>query len=118
MSRHDNSQQNALTRSSKKSTGSEMRDLLTAALVVVFVLVISQVVDYRAPQRVLTGEVVDVRPGDYVAVVLGPTNPQGVQFSLRGATDSSALRPGARVTVWYRSVGERRFVADRVELVD
>jgi hypothetical protein len=95
-----------------------MRYLLTGALIIVFVPVISRIVDYRAPQRVITGEVVDVRAGDYVVVALGPSNPQGVQFSLRGTADSSALRPGTRVTVWYRSVGERRFVADRLALMN
>ena len=29
----------------------------------------------------------------------------------------AAIQTGARVTVWYRSVGERRFVADKVRVL-
>jgi hypothetical protein len=32
--------------------------------------------------------------------------------------DPAAIKPGIRVTVWYRSVGERRLLADKVRMLD
>jgi hypothetical protein len=32
--------------------------------------------------------------------------------------DSSTIKPGVRVTVWYRNVGERRFVVEKVQVID
>jgi hypothetical protein len=45
----------------------------------------------------------------------------GFEIALRETTayegSPSAITRGARVTVWYRSIGERRFVADKVRVL-
>ena len=51
----------------------------------------------------------------------GQTDPEGYGLTLREATiyegNPAALRTGVRVTVWWRSVGERHFVADKVRVL-
>jgi len=91
-----------------------------ASLVVAFVL-LSALVYHRAPQHSATGTVVEFEADQWIAVATDSTRPKGFQFALRKATsyewNRSALKPGIRVTVWYRGVGERRFVADKVRLL-
>lgn len=80
-----------------------------------------------ATQRV-TGSVADLQAGDWISVASEQTGPKGFAIALRETTayedqhrnstlDLAAIRPGVRVTVWYRSVGERRPVADRVRVL-
>ena len=46
----------------------------------------------------------------------------GVQIAVRETTafddDPALVKPGIRVTVWYRTVAERRPLADRVRVRD
>ena len=95
------------------------------ALVVAFI-VLSALFDNSAPQRALTGAVFEYQPGQRMSIVGETLDPMGGPFPLRETTayeglgDSAAsalLRPGVRVTVWYRSIGERRFVADKVRVL-
>jgi hypothetical protein len=66
--------------------------------------------------RAITGTVRDWQPGQSISVLRGPDDPVGITFSLRNAVydDSAAIRLGGRVTVWYKTVGERRLLASRV----
>ena len=95
------------------------------ALVVAFVA-LSILLDSGGPQSVMTGTVFEYHPGQRLSIVSEQTEPTGVPFTLRettayeGVGNSAAgalLRPGVRVTVWYRSVGERRAVADKVRVL-
>jgi hypothetical protein len=56
------------------------------------------------------------------------TDPGGIQIALRATTeyegrehdavlDPVAIKPGVRVTIWYRSLWERRPVADKVRVL-
>ena len=90
-----------------------------AALIVAFVL-LSLVADRGASgQRNATGTVAEMHPGEWMLV----TN-QGMRLpvAFRATTEyegsGAAIRQGTRVTVWYRSVGERRLVADKVRTLD
>jgi hypothetical protein len=91
------------------------RHVFVVALVVSF-LALSLVSEKRA--RTFTGNVLAWRAGEYIEVSPAPTDPRGFQIGLRRNTifegDTAAIRPGVPVTVWYRNVGERRLMADRV----
>jgi hypothetical protein len=80
-----------------------------------------------APDRVrsVTGTITEFRLGDWVAI----KNEQFMPFplALRDETvyenedfhtvvDPSIIEPGMRATVWYRNVGERRLVVDRIRV--
>ena len=90
-----------------------------ASLVVAFV-VLSALADRRAPQRIVTGTIRESEAGEWLSVATHTTDPKGFQIALRETTgydgSPAAIKPGARVTIWYRSVGERRFVADKVRV--
>jgi hypothetical protein len=94
-----------------------------AVLVIAFVLLISIAVDRRASPQVVTGIDIDGRDGEWISVANDRTDPQGFQIALRqrtvyvGAMPVDGFKYGDRVTVWYRSVAERRFVADKVRVV-
>jgi len=91
-----------------------------ASLVVAFVL-LSALAYKGAPQHSATGTIVEFEADQWIAVASERTNPKGFQIALRKTTiyerSQTALKPGIRVTVWYRGVGERRFVADRVRVL-
>ena len=86
--------------------------LLTAALFVV----VSAVAERRAPQRELTGTIAAWRPGEFITLA---RDSGAITVTLRNTVydGDSALEPGARVRVLYRSIGERRFVADHVRVI-
>ena len=69
-----------------------------------------------------TGTVTEFHSGDWLSVATGPYGTVTIDFriTLRKATayegDAAALTPGARVTMWYRNIGERYLVADRVRV--
>jgi hypothetical protein len=90
-----------------------------ASLGIAFV-VLSALAYHGAPQRIVTGTIRKVEAGEWLSVANYTTDPTGFQIALRKTTDyegsPAAIKPGARVTVWYRSVGERRFVADKVRV--
>jgi hypothetical protein len=71
-----------------------------------------------------TGTVTDLHAGEWLSVATGPygtTVTIDFRISLRETTayegDAAALKPGARVTIWYRNIGERYLVADRVRVL-
>jgi hypothetical protein len=90
-----------------------------ASLVVAFI-VLSVLADRSAPQRIVTGTIREFEAGEWLSVATYRTDPKGFPIALREMTayegSPAAIKPGARVTVWYRSVGERRFVADKVRV--
>jgi hypothetical protein len=96
-----------------------MRLFLTA-LIVAFV-VLSALAYKGAPQRVGTGTVSEFEAGEWIAVANEQTDPKGFRITLRETTtyegNPATLKTGVRVTVWWRSVGERRFVADKVRVL-
>lgn len=110
-----------LTKSSDCSR-TEMTATAARLLIISFGLAIAaslfSVRDVTKP-RAITGTVRDWQPGQSISVLRGPDDPDGITFSLRNATyddDPRAIRPGSRVTVWYKMVGERRLLASRVKL--
>ena len=97
------------------------RRAFLATLFVAFV-VLSLLADRGAAgQRgVITGTVIEWHVAELIAVANEGTNPGGVRIALRDTVyerDPHAIKPGIRVTVWYRSVGERRPVADKVSVL-
>ena len=92
-------------------------------------LALSMLIDNgAASQRVLTGTVTQFRQGHTISVMNDSTDPGGVQIGLRNTTFSDdragnaadtgvTIKTGVRVTVWYRSVGEHRPVADKVRVL-
>ena len=70
-----------------------------------------------------TGTVTEAHAGDWLSVAAGPYGRVtiDIRMSLRKATayegDAAAIKPGTRVTVWYRNIGERYLVADRVRVL-
>jgi hypothetical protein len=95
------------------------KHVFMASLVVAFVL-LSALAYNGAPQRVVTGTIRQSEAGEWLSVAIHPTE-KGFPIALRETTayegNPSAIKPGARVTIWYRSVGERRFVADKVRVL-
>lgn len=92
-----------------------------ASLVVVFV-VLSVLAYSGAAQHVDTGTVREFEPGEWMSVGgYDGTDWSGFEVTLRETTvyegNPAAIKPGTRVTVWFRSVGERRFVADKVRVL-
>jgi hypothetical protein len=91
-----------------------------ASLLIAFV-VLSALADRHAPQRIVTGTIRQSEAGEWLSVAVYERDPTGFQLALRETTayerSPAAVKPGARVTIWYRSVGERRFVADKVRVL-
>ena len=95
------------------------RRAFMASLVAAFV-VLSVLADRGATQRMVTGTVGEFEAGDWMSVVNEKTDPMGFRIALHETTDyesPAAVRPGVRVTIWYRNVGERHLVADRVRVL-
>ena len=73
-------------------------------------------------QRVVTGTITEWRAGESIKIANESTDPASFPMKLGPTTayegDTRAIKPGARVTVWYRNVGERRFVVDRIRVLD
>jgi hypothetical protein len=64
--------------------------------------------------------VTEWRAGESIAVANEQTGPKGFRIGLRNTLyegDVATIRSGVRVTVWYRNVGERSPVADRVRVL-
>ena len=97
-----------------------MRYVFILAFVVAFVG-LSRVTDRSAGQRTITGTVIRWRSDEFMTIGRQATDP-GFEISLRPKTvyngDRRGLKPGARVTVSYRNVAERRLAADRVQILD
>ena len=96
------------------------RRAFMASLVVAFV-VLSVLADRGATQRIVTGTVGEFEACEWMSVANEKTASMGFRIALHETTDyegPAAIRPGVRVTIWYRNVGERHLVADRVRMLD
>jgi hypothetical protein len=94
--------------------------LRTSAMLLVAFVVISSLADRGANrERVITGTVVEWRADQSIKVVNQASDPRGFQIALRNTIydgDPAAIRPGVRVTVWFKLVGERAPLAARVQV--
>jgi len=95
-----------------------MRYVFVIAFLVAFVG-LSLVTDRVARvEHSVTGTITAWRAGQSITVSNEYTDPAGIEMTLRSTTtydgDKHRLNAGALVTVWYRSVGERRPIAERV----
>lgn len=101
---------------------------LMSSLVVAFAVLSMLLDNGAASQRVVTGTVAKFQAREWMSVVNETTDPTGLQIALRNTTvyedrehddtpNLETIEPGVRVTVWYRSVGERRPVADKVRVL-
>jgi len=91
-----------------------------ASLVVAFVVVSGLADRGRGGVRVIAGTVTEWQVDAFISVACEQTDPAGIRIVLRKTIyegDPWTVKPGARVTVWYRSVGERRPVADKVRVL-
>lgn len=70
---------------------------------------------------VATGTGAEVHEGEWMLLANLANRQVRFGVALRESTvyegNPAAITPGARVTVWYRSVAERRFVADKVSVL-
>jgi hypothetical protein len=68
-----------------------------------------------------TGTIAQWRQDESITVT-NDQNPKGFELGLGRTTvyegEVGTMKSGARVTVWYRNVGERRLVVDRVRVLD
>jgi hypothetical protein len=66
------------------------------------------------------GTVLEYEPGEWLSFTNDMMDPGGFRITLgeRTVYEGAAIRPGVVVTVWYRSVAERRPVADKVLAFD
>lgn len=98
-----------------------------ASLVAAFAVLSLLVDNGAASRRVVTGTVTEFQRGEWITVTNETTDPAGMQIALRSPTvyehrkqdaplNHETFKSGVRVTVWYRSVGERRPVADKVRV--
>jgi hypothetical protein len=87
-------------------------------LVVAFVVVSAMADRGASAQRVATGTVAEVHIGNWMLVANGHMR-LPVAFGATTAYEGNpaVIKTGIRVTVWYRGVGERRLVADRVRVL-
>lgn len=89
-----------------------------ASLFVAFVLLSALADRGAAPRHVVSGWVAEMDAGEWMVVRnIGTRVPVSLRTSTTYEGNRSALRPGGRVMVWYRIVGERRFVADKVRML-
>jgi hypothetical protein len=91
------------------------------ASLVVALVVASALADRGRAQRVVTGTVAEYVAGEWISVANETTDPMGFQIALRATAafegDPALIKPGTRVTVWYRSAAERRPLADKVRVL-
>ena len=100
---------------------------LIATVGAAFVVMSALADNGRSTERFVTGMVVESRPGELISVANETTDPEGIGIALRHTTayegqqyepvDSAVIKPGVRVTVWLRMVGERHPVAHKVRLL-
>jgi hypothetical protein len=99
-----------------------MRTLSAFIVSLVFAfVVVSELADRGSVQRVVTGTVGEYVAGEWISVANDATDPMGFQIALRDTTayegDRALIKPGIRVTVWYRNTAERRPLADKVRVL-
>ena len=73
------------------------------------------------PQRTVTGTVTEFHAGEWLSLAPMATVGRGFRINLRDTTTydgvPAAIMPGTRVTIWYRNIGERHLVSDRVRVL-
>ena len=83
-------------------------------------VVFSVLADKRAAQRSVTGTVDEFEAGEWLRLA-SEGSASGFRIALRETTayegSPAAIKRGVRVTISYRSVGERRPVADKVRVL-
>ena len=85
------------------------------ALLFAAVVVLSVCRQGTSTQLVATGTVAEIHHGEWMMVVdPGMRLPVALVGKTTYEGDRFAIKPGTRVTVWYRGVAERRPVADKV----
>jgi hypothetical protein len=98
---------------------------VVAALVVGVIL--SVVVDSAVEKpHPVTGTLVEFHAGEFLAIVNDQFEPHPMTLSERTTYESErshvvdpmTIEPGMHATVWYRNVGERRLVVDKVRVLD
>jgi len=94
------------------------RNTISRVLVALCGLAVVLAGSTRAPLHQIEGTVV-IAAGHSLTVVNEQTDPTGVEFPMGGVRfePHEALKPGAHVRVWYRLVGDRRPIVDRVRVV-
>jgi hypothetical protein len=95
------------------------RRAFTTCLMVIGFVVLSVLTDSGVTKVVATGTVVEFKARESISVINVGMDPHPI--ALRETTayegDPAAISRGARVTVWYRFVGESRPVADKVRVL-
>jgi hypothetical protein len=115
-----------------------MRTLrLSLALLVAFAVLFLAENRSTSGVLVITGDVVEWDPDRSITVANEQTDPRGIRIDVRGVArglkpalydgrdavtdhdgDRDAIRSGARVSVWYQSIGEHFPVAVKVLVLD
>jgi hypothetical protein len=92
----------------------------TVFLVVIGFVMLSALANSGVTRVVTTGTVAAFKAGESITVTNDGMDPHPI--ALRDTTayegNPAAVNPGARVTVWYKYVGESRPVADRIRVLD
>lgn len=95
------------------------RRAFTACLIVVGFVVLSVLANSGVTKVVATGTVAEFKAGESITITNDGMDPHPI--ALRDTTayegNPAALKSGARVTVWYRYVSERRPVADKIRVL-
>jgi hypothetical protein len=92
---------------------------MLGVLIVVLVAVLAVTDRSASSDRMAMGTVAEVHPGDWMLVTNdGMRLPVALHRTTAYDGDPAALITGARVTVWYRNVAERRMVANRVRILN
>ena len=90
-------------------------------LLSVAIVVLSDAINRPAPLNRVTGTVAAGEPGEWIALA-ATRQTASYLIRLRETTvykgDPAAVRPGAHVSVLWRSVGEGMFVAEEVRVLD
>lgn len=93
----------------------------TAFVAVLVVVLLASALPRRSEQRVVTGTVTEYVAGEWISVANETTGPHGFPITVRETTtfvgDAAVIKPGIRVTVSFRNVGERRLLADTVRVL-
>jgi len=88
-----------------------------ASVVVAFVVLSVFADSGRSTQRVATGTVAEFHTGEWMVVTnTGMRLPVALRETTAYEGNPADIKPGIRVTVWYRGVAERRPVADKVRM--
>ena len=91
------------------------------ASLVIALVAASALSDRGGVQHIVTGTVGEYIAGERISVANETTDPTGVQIALTNTTafegEPALIKPGVRVTIWYRNAGERRPLADKVRVL-